>query len=228
MKPITLFGYIPLLVLAFVAAVAAYAQAGAGAVAAELTDPAGDVRPITTNTGQHPGFDVVKLSLTSDGQKLHITADLNEAPGTFATSVLVFFFDVDQNPATGARLSSYGRPKGFEYKGEIQICMKYENGIVACVGGATKSKPVSRFSGVNLYQYGKGSSERDKKRVLDSMGFPGRKPSVQIPIEGRRVMSSIDYADLSVKPGQTVRILVSEACSLRRESLFPEIVLTLN
>jgi hypothetical protein len=213
-------------ILVFAMGAGALAQSQSGAQAVELTDSKGDVSPITTSGGEQPGFDVVKLSLTSDGQELHISAELNDPPGSFATSVLVLFFDVDQNPATGAQLNSYGKPKGFEYKGEVQVCIKYENGMTACSGGASKSKPVSRFSGVNLYRY-EGQSESGKKRVLDSMGFPGRKPSLQIPITDRFVKSSIDYKDLGAKPGQTMRIVVSEACSVRHKSLFPEITLIL-
>jgi hypothetical protein len=98
--------------------------------------------------------------------------------------------------------------------------------MVACNGGSTKSKPKSRFAGINLYRL-KGPSESNKERVVDSMGFPGRKPSVKTPVTGKQIQTTLEYADLGVKPGQTVRILVSEACSPRSKSLFPEILLTL-
>ena len=40
---------------------------------------------------------------------------------------------------------------------------------------------------------------------------------------------AIDYADLKVKPGQTIRILAKESCGYKAEDdgLFPEILLTL-
>jgi hypothetical protein len=192
----------------------------------ELKDAAGDVTPITTSGKDHPGFDVVKLSITSDGKLINFGALLKDPPGSFATSALVLYFDVDQNPATGARLDSYGKPNGFEYKGELKICMKYENGVVACTGGSSKSKVKSRYAGMDLYRL-KGSSESNKESIVDSMGFPGRKPAVKTPVTGNEAKGTLEYEDLGLKSGQTVRILVSEACSPRAKSLFPEILLTL-
>jgi len=192
----------------------------------ELTDPAGDVSPITTSGKDHPGFDVVKLTISSDGKLLNINATLQDPPGSFATSALVFYFDVDKDPATGARLNSYGKPQGFEYKGELKICMEFENGMAACTGGSTKSKVKSRYAGMDLYLL-KGPSESNKERIVDSMGFPGRKPAVKTPVTGKDAKGSLEYEDLGLKSGQTVRILVSEACSQRSKSLFPEILLTL-
>ena len=158
-------------VLMFVVSTSALAEVKQAVGKIELTDPAGDVTPITTTGKNHPGFDVRKLAISSDGKLLNIIAVLQDPPGSFATSALVFYFDVDQNPATGARLDSYGKPGGFEYKSELKICMKFENGVVACTGGSSKSKVKSRYAGMDLYRL-KGPSESNKESLVDAMGFP--------------------------------------------------------
>jgi hypothetical protein len=64
----------------------------------EWTDPAGDVNPINTSDGKVPGFDVVKLNLTSDGTALTITATLKgPLRGDFASDVVQLYFDTDNN-----------------------------------------------------------------------------------------------------------------------------------
>ena len=84
------------------------------------------------------------------------------------------------------------------------------------------------WAAVNLERY-KGSDAYDRETVVDSMGFPGSKASAQMPIAGTVVQGTIDYADLKVKPGQTIRILAKESCGYKAEDdgLFPEIRLTL-
>ena len=60
------------------------------------------------------------------------------------------------------------------------------------------------------------------------MGFGKRKASSKLPIEAKLVQATLDYADLGVKPGQTIRILARESCSDNDlSSFFPEIHLTL-
>jgi hypothetical protein len=216
-------------------ALAAWLLAAAGGAAAgpqsaqeclELIDPAGDIRPISTSGGERPGFDVLKLSICSDGKMLRIKTLLKEPPGSFASSVLLLYFDTDNDPATGARLQSFGQPGGFEYWAELQACIEFDNGMVACVGGSRTAKVKKRFAGMNLRRF-RGKQEHEAEWVMDAMGFPGRKPAPKTPIQGRTVLASFDYASLGVKPGQTVRILVSEACAPRSKSLFPTILLTL-
>ena len=64
---------------------------------------------------------------------------------------------------------------------------------------------------------------------VSSLGFPGSKASAQTPIAGTVVQGAFDYADLKVKPGQTIRILAKESCGYKADDdgLFPEILLTL-
>ena len=63
-----------LLAISFFISTSALAQTVAGRHKIELDDPIGDVQD---NEGK-PGKDVVKVSITSDGENLHIMAELKE------------------------------------------------------------------------------------------------------------------------------------------------------
>ncbi len=193
----------------------------------ELADAAGDAAPITSTDAEYPGFDVVKLALASDGKTLAIVATLKDAPGVFASSAVELYIDTDNNPQTGVDLG-YIKARGFEYTAELQACADYTDGASACTGGSSKAKVKRHWAAINLERY-KGSDKYDKETVVDSMGFPGSKASAQTPIAGTVVQGTIDYADLKVKSGQTIRILAKESCGYRAadDGLFPEIVLTL-
>ncbi len=215
------------LVVAGVATPPAGAEIRKAVGSIELTDAAGDATPITSTDAEYPGFDVVKLGLASDGKTLTIVATLKDAPGVFASSAVELFFDTDNNPQTGADLG-FIKARGFEYTAELEACADYTDGASACTGGSSKAKVKKHWAAVNLERY-KGAERYDKETVVDSMGFPGSKASAQTPIAGTVVQGTIDYADLKVKPGQAIRILVKESCGYRAadDGLFPEIVLTL-
>src|SRR2546430_9919850 len=71
----------------------------------ELTDAAGDVSPIhTSDNNDYPGFDVVKVSLKSDGKQISVVTTLKDAPGVFASDTVKLYFDTDNNPKSGAQL----------------------------------------------------------------------------------------------------------------------------
>jgi hypothetical protein len=196
----------------------------------ELTDPAGDVKPISTSGGQVPGFDVVKLSIASDGKQIKIAATLKDPPGDYASDVVRLYLDTDNDTKTGATLMSFRDLGGFEFQAWLHACADYTNGGSACTGGMD-SKVKLHFGAVNLERF-KGTDQFGNVKtetVVDSMGFGKRKASSKIPIEGKLVQATLDYADLGVKPGQTIRILAQESCADITElsSFFPEIHLTL-
>jgi hypothetical protein len=192
----------------------------------ELTDPAGDVEPIHSSSRDYPGLDVVGLTIASDGKQIAFTATLKDPPGSFATEVVTVYLDTDNKPATGMQMT-YPELGGFEYKAQLEACADYSDKSSACVGGSEKGKLTRHWAAINLERY-KGKGEYEKDTVVDSMGFPGSKASAQAPIPAKVVQGSIDYADLKVKPGQTIRILVSEACAGGNlDSYFPEILLKL-
>ena len=214
-------------VAAGVAALPARAEVRKAVGSIELADAAGDAAPITSTDAEYPGFDVVKLALASDGKTLTMTATLKDAPGVFASSAVDLYFDTDNNAQTGAEVGTV-KARGFEFTAELQACADYTDGASACVGGSSKAKVKRHWAAVNLERY-KGSDAYDRETVVDSMGFPGSKASAQTPIAGTVVQGTIDYADLKVKPGQTIRILAKESCGYKAadDGLFPEILLTL-
>jgi hypothetical protein len=210
------------LALLFAATAPAEVQKAVGSI--ELTDPAGDIQPISTSSGSVPGFDVIKLSISSDGKQLKIAATLKDPPGNFASDVVLLHIDTDNNPKTGASLF-YKELTGFEFKARLSACADYADGGSACSGGM-KGKVKLHWGAINLDRY-TGSEESKTERVVDDMGF-GKKASSKIPIEANLVQASLDYADLGVKPGQTIRILARESCAPGGlSSFFPAIELTL-
>ena len=192
----------------------------------ELTDPAGDVAPIhTSNDKDYPGFDVVKLSIKSDGKQIAVAATLKDPPGEFASSAVEIDFDTDNNPKSGVTFI-YPKIGGFEYVGKLCACADYADRSSACTGGS-KAKATTHWAAVNLARF-TGKNEYEKDTVVDSMGFPGKKASGKTPIAGMLVQGAFDYADLGVKPGQTIRLLVKESHGTGADDgYFPEILLTL-
>jgi hypothetical protein len=218
-----------LLVLPALAATAppesAHPVKAAGSI--ELKDPAGDMDPITTTGGEEPPLDVVLLAIRSDGKQLGIAATLNEPPGNYASDAVTLLIDVDNNPATGTK-GGEDRPGGFEYKVKLCMCIKYDDGVDACEGGSTKGKPVERSGAIDLDRF-KGDSEYgESETVVDTLGFFGKKASPKVPVAGKIVQCTLDYADLGLKPGQTIRILPKETggAPKRGAGSFPIVLLT--
>ncbi len=193
----------------------------------EMKDAAGDMGPIHTSGGDEPPLDVVLLAVKSDGKRLTFAATLNDPPGRFASDVVRVYIDADNNPATGIKELSRG-PGGFEYEAKLDLCMKYSDGSEACQGGSSKAKPTERYAAIDLKRF-KGDSEYGgSEDVLDAMGFPGTKKAVQVPVTGKVVEAGLDYADIGVKPGQTIRLRAQESGgNPKDDGFFPTVVLTL-
>ncbi len=169
---------------------------------------------------------MVHLTIASDGKQISFAATLKEPPGSFASEVVTMYFDTDDKPETGMKMT-FPDLAGFEYKADLDACADYSDKSSACVGGSSKAKPTRHWAAIELDRF-KGKGEYDRDTVVDSMGFPGSKASAQVPISGNVVQGAIDYADLKVKPGQTIRVLVRESSAGDNlSSYFPEILLTL-
>src|SRR6476469_9047994 len=84
----------------------------------ELADPVGDVQPIHGSSGDYPGLDVVHLTIASDGRQITVAATLKDPPGSFASEVVVIYFDTDDKPETGMQMT-FPELGGFEYKAEL-------------------------------------------------------------------------------------------------------------
>jgi len=63
--------------------------------------------------------------------------------------------------------------------------------------------------------------------VVALLPQPAVKEAKAVKIAGPLVQASVPYAAMGVKSGQTIRLVVREACAARMAGFFPDIVLTL-
>jgi hypothetical protein len=190
----------------------------------ELDDAAGDIEGIHSTGGEEPPLDVTHVKISSDGKRLSLDVTLAQPPGDFASSALDVYVDTDHDPKTGPEVRDHG--SGWDYKLKLESCIDYTDGASACEGGSSKAKPKSRWAAVNLDKLTDSSFSGDT--VVDSMGFFGAKASAKTPVTGKVLAGGIDYADLGVKPGQTIRLLMRETGgSPTDDGYFPEVLLTL-
>jgi len=223
-----------------VAAALALAQLPAPRVATgsiELTDPAGDVQPIiylqSVGTGpttemKYPGFDVTRLTVGSDGRMLSFAATLAAPPAQAASDVLEFYIDADNNPKTGVSIPFEPTAlAGLELYGTLKVCLERDLFGTTCTG--TDQKPLGHSAIATVEKYGKEWMFKDTLVSFPAAG--ATKKAVATPIKGTVVQAAADYAVLGVTSGQTIRIVVREACAGKVKNVtqgyFPEIVLTL-
>lgn len=180
-----------------------------------LDDATGDVQAMSSSSGEHPGRDVVKLRVASDGTNLSIAATLaSDMSGTFASDVIQLYVDKDNDASTGTG-AIWTELTGFEWMVELLACIEYENGGSACVGGAG-SKATA------YYAVAKVTDTASNKALHSVWDLP------KTPIQGPVVESKVSYADLGVQSGQTIRFCARESNGAYDESsYFPEVALTL-
>jgi hypothetical protein len=199
----------------------------------ELDDPAGDVGPIETGIKEErliePAFDMVHLSIASDGRRLTIRATLTAPPGAHAGRAVDVYFDTDNDATTGvSRVPGYS-VGGFEYVLHLDSCVDYDDGRGSCVA-ARVARPFANYGSVRLARY-RSRRSHDLEDVLDDeTGRP--KLAVRTPVTGTILTGVVDYEDLKVRPGQTIRIVAGEWTkrkpgTKRTPALCPEILLTL-
>lgn len=195
---------------------AAGKKAVKGVHAVKLTDPAGDVKPISTSlSGEQPGLDVVEFALESDGTDLTVTATLKNKLGKMADTVVEMHVDTDNDLATGGE-SMFLEVGGFERQIELNGCLEYADGTSACIGSFdTAVKRAYAMANVKRYT--------GKDSATEPTAFGS-----QVPSDGKVIRAKVKYGDLGVKPGQTVRIVAREvSAGLDLDSAFPDVLLTL-
>ena len=192
-------------------------QKAAGSV--EWKDPAGDVEKQNTSDGKRPGFDLVKLAITSDGTTLTITGTLVAPPKVdFASDIAQLYIDTDNKVATGVR-TFWSKQPGFELRAKLSLCIEYANGGSACSGGLGGAKVKGYYSTVGV---GKLDATGNEKSVFP----PFKEP--RGTVQGAVVTASLSYRDLGLKPGQTIRIVARETDGPFDETAdFPVTLLTL-
>ncbi len=198
----------------------AWAQAEAPKQRVELADPAGDVE----GYDGHPGKDVVKVVLDSDGEALLVEVKLAKEASFYlkghqAGDVVVLSFDTDGDAATGGTIM-FGKRPGFEVQVGVRSCIEYERGE-ACVGGLKGSPEKAYFSSFKVARFAQGESSA--KSIHDVFWKSPRQP-----ITGDTVQAAVPYADLGVKPGQTVRVAIREAdAGPMEDAYFADVTLAL-
>jgi len=149
---------------------------------------------------------------------------LKDEPGAFATTVLKLYFDTDNNAQTGGTDKFKGLA-GFEFRSELDSCMDYADKSSACTGGSA-TKPTAHWAAAGLDRVkSKTGLMAEYDGIVDSMGFPGEIKAPRFPVVGKRLEGKLAYANLGVKPGQVLRVLVRE--EHKDPGAFPEILLTL-
>ena len=199
----------------------------------ELTDPAGDVEPIVYRESvgdgpekevKYPAFDVVKLAVTSDGTTLSFAATLTAPPAKASFDVLEYFVDADNRSTTGITLpASPAALAGLEFYGTLEVCLAHTLFGTMCAG--TTDNPAGHSAIVTLEKYGKEWMFKDTLLDLPAAGTV--KEPKKVPVKATVVQAAVPYAAMGLKPGQTIRLVVREACAGKMAGFFPDIVLTL-
>ena len=202
----------------------------------ELSDPSGDVQPIVylegSTTGpekevKYPGFDIVKLVVSSDGKALTFAATLSAPPARAAHEVVEFHVDADNNLKTGITHPDAKALAGMEYYGTLEVCLEHSTFGTTCAG--TDPKPSGHTAVVTLERYGRDWMFKDT--LFDIPAAGAVKEPRKAPIAGPVVQAAVDYAAMRLKPGQTIRIVAREHSAGKVQSVaqgfFPEILLTL-
>jgi hypothetical protein len=194
-------------------AASAFSQVLLGKHKIELIDPVGDVR----NDDGKPGKDVVKVSITSDGENIHVIAELKENAAFYlmnqmAGPVIEMHFDTDNNERTGGNPFWGQKRKGFEYQVNLVACIKYKNGM-ACLG-ALEGEIEGFCSSYAIYRY--AQDEKMPKSINDAIH------STQKDIAGKQVEITLPYALIGIKPAGRMRIAIRESdSSFDDASYFP-------
>lgn len=203
---------------------------------AELTDPAGDVQPIvymeSVGSGpqkekKYPGFDLLKLVVSSDGKAITFAATLGAPPANAAHEVVEFYVDTDNNPKTGVNYPDSKLLTGVEFYGNLEACIEHPSFGTTCA--STEPKPATFTAVVTLEKFGKDWMFKD--RLFDIPAAGTVKEPRKTPVKGPLVEASIDYASMGLKSGQTIRLIAREHSAGTKDNVgqgyLPEIMLTL-
>ncbi|MCK5147346.1 hypothetical protein KAR48_11355 [bacterium] len=205
-----------LLALSCIITSVVFSQVKVGRYKIELDDPIGDVQE---NDGK-PGKDVVRVSIVSDGENLHIIAELKEKIAFYlndqmAGPVIEMHFNSDNNNATGGIAFWGNDKKGFEYQVNLVACIKYKDGGLACLG-SVGGEIEGFISSYKVYEY-----EQDKKMPKNTNNALD---STQKDITGKLVEITIPYSTVGIKSGGRMRIAIRESdSSFDDNSYFPEV-----
>ena len=81
---------------------------------------------------KYPGFDVVKLVVSSDGKAITFAATLTAPPANAAHEVIEFHIDADNNPKTGVTHPDSRLLTGVEFYGTLEACLEHATFGTSC------------------------------------------------------------------------------------------------
>lgn len=191
----------------------------------EIAAPATPLGPIGGNA---PALDLTQVSVISDGQRIVFTATLKNPPADVASDVLDAYIDADDNPATGAKLfrSKLG---GFEYVAKLHACARFGGGVSLCDGVGGDGHASDHFAALGLERC-TGEWVIPTKTIVETDDSPDHKASAHVPITNRLVTGSLDYADIGLKSGQTIRLVLRRSggdALADHSDYFPPVLLVL-
>jgi hypothetical protein len=156
--------------------------------------------------GKTPALDLTQVSVVSDGKHIAVTATLKNPPGDVASDVLDMYIDADDNPATGAKLLQ-SKLGGFEYIAKLHACANFDGGVSMCDGESGNGHASDHFAALRLERC-TGEWVYSTKTIIDTDAFADHKASAHVPITNRLAIGSLDYADMGLKSGQTIRLVL--------------------
>lgn len=178
--------------------------------------------------GKAPALDLTQVSVVSDGKRIAFAATLKNPPGDVASDVLDAYIDADDNPATGAKLLQ-SRLGGFEYIAKLHACANFDGGVSMCDGESGNGHASDHFAALRLVRC-TGEWVYSTKTIIDTDAFADHKASAHVPITNRLVTGSLDYADMGLKSGQTIRLVLRRSggdAPADHSDYFPPVLLVL-
>jgi hypothetical protein len=172
-------------------------------------------------------YQIIGISVHSDGKFLIIDTEMKNKLTTRAGVALRVYVDTDNNAATGAADPS-GKHKGFEYRSSVEACIDDFKGGATCSGDESKPKAYHGLAEVSRLKKG-DPSPPSSSWILRDTADDIRKfyDAEQTPNDGKVVEGKIAYADIGVKPGQTIRLVACTASAFHDFTFFPDILLQL-
>jgi hypothetical protein len=172
-------------------------------------------------------YEIAGISVRSDGKFLIIDTEMKNKLTTRAGVALRVYVDTDNNAATGAADPS-GKHKGFEYRSSVEACIDDFKGGLTCGGGEPKPKAYHGLAEVSRLSKSDPSSTTSSWMLRDTADDIRRfNDAERTPNDGKVVEGRIAYADIGVKPGQTVRLVACTASTFHDFTFFPDILLQL-
>ncbi len=182
------------LIAAFVSTIATSPMSAAGAK--------GEAEIKPTKSGDPNELTMTVAKFRSDGKSLGMTLTasgdvVGYLKSNMADRVVTLAIDTDNDAATGGK--PFGAKQGgFEVKADVFICKEFDGGSV-CAGDVPGKNISGHRSEIEPQLWFAARKRYKSVHPLSWKGGRGR-------IDGAKIDVALSYADIGVKPGDTVRI----------------------